>query len=97
MKRLVVGFSGASGSGKTTLVLKIANELILRGFKVCIIKHDPANKAKFDEGKDSTKYFQTGANVALIGPKKTALFLNKGFFGGIDRISSKEHFEKNEK
>lgn len=64
---------------------------------MCIIKHDPANKAKFDEGKDSTKYFQTGANVALISPKKTTLFLNKGFFGGIDRISSKKHFEKNEK
>lgn len=64
---------------------------------MCIIKHDPANKAKFDENKDSTKYFQTGASVALISPKKTTLFLNKGFFGGIDRISSKEHFEKNEK
>lgn len=98
IKRLAVGFSGVSGSGKTTLILKIANKLILQGFKVCVIKHDPGDKAKFDiEGKDSARYFQIGASVAVISPKKTALFLNDGFFGGISRINSAPHLEKNEK
>lgn len=74
-KRLVVAFSGPSNSGKTTAVVKISNILQDRGFKVCIIKHDPKDKALFDSpGKDSHKFSQTGADVAVISPNKTTLF-----------------------
>jgi len=74
-KRLAVAFTGISNSGKTTLVIKMANFLQNKGYKVAIIKHDPCDKAVFDkEGKDSWKFSQTGANVAVISPKKTTIF-----------------------
>jgi len=74
-KRLVVAFSGPSNSGKTTAIVKVASILNDSGFKVCIIKHDPKDKAVFDrEGKDSFKFSQTGADVAVVSPNKTTLF-----------------------
>ncbi len=74
-KRLVVAFSGPSNSGKTTAIVKVASILNDSGFKVCIIKHDPKDKAIFDrEGKDSFKFSQTGADVAVVSPNKTTLF-----------------------
>jgi len=74
-KRLVVAFSGPSNSGKTTAIVKVSNILQDRGFKVWIIKHDPKDKATFDkEGKDSFKFSQTGADVAVVSPNKTTLF-----------------------
>lgn len=74
-KRLVVAFSGPSNSGKTTAIVKVASILQDSNFKVCIIKHDPKDKAMFDrEGKDSFKFSQTGANVAIVSPNKTTIF-----------------------
>ncbi len=74
-KRLVIAFSGPSNSGKTTAIVKVSSILQDRGFKVCIIKHDPKDKAVFDrEGKDSFKFSQTGANVAVVSPNKTTIF-----------------------
>jgi len=74
-KRFAVAFSGPSDSGKTTLVVKISNILQDRGFKVAIVKHDPKDKARFDrEGKDSDKFSQTGADVAVVSPNRTTLF-----------------------
>ena len=74
-KRLIVAFSGPSNSGKTTAIVKVASILQDNKFKVCIIKHDPKDKAMFDrEGKDSFKFSQTGADVAVVSPNKTTLF-----------------------
>ena len=74
-KRLAVAFSGPSNNGKTTLVVKVASILQDRGFKVAIVKHDPKDKARFDrEGKDSDKFSQTGADVAVVSPNRTTLF-----------------------
>lgn len=75
MKRLAIAFTGQSNSGKTTLIQKIAEILISDGFKVCIVKHDPKDKARFDvEGKDSYKFSQTGADVAVLSPTRTTIF-----------------------
>ncbi len=75
MKRLAVAFTGPSNSGKTTLIVKVANILIKKEYKVVIIKTDPKDKAKFDiEGKDSYKFFQTGADVVVTSPTRTTLF-----------------------
>lgn len=77
-KRLVVAFSGPSNSGKTTAIVKVSTILQNLGFEVCIIKHDPKDKASFDTpGKDSHKFSQTGANVAVVSPNKTSLFKKK--------------------
>jgi len=73
-KRLAVAFSGPSNSGKTTAIVKVSNILQDQGFKVCIIKHDPKDKARFDKpGKDSYKFSETGADVAVVSPNKTTL------------------------
>lgn len=72
--KLLVAFTGPSNSGKTSLIVKISNILQDEGFKVCIIKHDPKDKAIFDyKGKDSDKFSQTGANVAVVSPNRTTV------------------------
>jgi len=74
-KRLAVAFTGPSNSGKTTLIIKVSNILQSMGNKVSIVKHDPKDKATFDkEGKDSFKFSQTGADVAVVSPNKTTVF-----------------------
>ncbi|TQV63563.1 MAG: molybdopterin-guanine dinucleotide biosynthesis protein B [Sulfurovum sp.] len=74
MKRFGVAFSGSSNSGKTTLIEKISIEL--QGKKeVAIIKHDPKDKAIFDTiGKDSHRFFETGAKVIVSSPTRTTYF-----------------------
>lgn len=97
MRRLAVAFSGRSGSGKTTLILKIAQKLIDMGFKVCVTKHDPGDKAVFDTAKkDSYKFSSLGVDVAVVSPKKVCILLKTGLFGQIDRIDSQAHKDKNE-
>jgi len=74
-KKLAIAFSGPSNSGKTTLVVKVSELLQKSGFKVCIVKHDPKDKANFDvPGKDSDKFSKTGADVAVVSPTRTTLF-----------------------
>ena len=78
-KKLAIAFSGPSNSGKTTLVAKVSNILQDQGYKVCIVKHDPKDKARFDKpGKDSDKFTQTGADVAVVSPSRTTLFKQNG-------------------
>jgi len=87
MKRIAVAFTGPSNSGKTTLVIRLSEFLQKQGFKVCIIKHDPKDKAIFDkDGKDSDKFTKTGADVAVVSPTRTTLF--KQSYSSIDDIIS---------
>lgn len=73
-QRLAVAFTGPSNSGKTTVIEKIARQLVPHQ-KIAIVKNDPKDKAIFDvEGKDSWKFFQTGADVAVVSPTRTTLF-----------------------
>ncbi len=77
MQKISVAFTGPSNSGKTTAIVKIAEKLTEK-YKVAIIKNDPGDKARFDvEGKDSWKFSQTGANVAVVSPTRTTLFLHE--------------------
>ena len=72
-----VAFTGPSNSGKTTLIEKIAKRLIPT-YQVAIIKNDPKDKAKFDiEGKDSYKFYQTGAEVVVTSPTRTTYFSHR--------------------
>ncbi|TLD86024.1 molybdopterin-guanine dinucleotide biosynthesis protein B [Helicobacter sp. MIT 05-5294] len=71
-----VAFTGNSNSGKTTLIEKIA--LYLQANhpqkRVGIIKHDPKDKAILDTaGKDSARFFETGADIAILGATQTTL------------------------
>jgi len=75
--RVAVAFTGPSGSGKTTLVEKVSNALIQKK-KVAIIKNDPKDKAVFDvEGKDSHRFYQTGAEVVVTSPTRTTYFSHR--------------------
>ena len=77
MKRMAVAFTGPSNSGKTTLIEKVAQKLIPT-HKVAIVKNDPKDKATFDvEGKDSWKFFQTGAEVVVTSPTRTTYFSHR--------------------
>jgi len=89
-----VAFTGPSNSGKTTLIEKIARRLAQER-SIAIIKHDPSDKALFDrEGKDSDKFFKTGADVAVLSPSRTTLFSHRErsleevceLFGGFDLL-----------
>jgi molybdopterin-guanine dinucleotide biosynthesis protein B len=72
-----IAFTGPSGSGKTTLVEKIAQHLVATR-QIAIIKHDPSDKAIFDqEGKDSDRFYKTGADVAVVSDTRTTLFSHR--------------------
>jgi molybdopterin-guanine dinucleotide biosynthesis protein B len=67
MKKIAVAFTGPSNSGKTTLIINIANALKTQNYKVCIVKHDPQDKAKFDKDLISsiTKWQKLGADPII--------------------------------
>jgi molybdopterin-guanine dinucleotide biosynthesis protein B len=73
----VIAFSGPSGSGKTTLILKLI-DILQPTYNVSVIKSDPKNKASFDtKGKDSYKFFESGADVIVSSSKKVTHFSHK--------------------
>ena len=77
MSKKAIAFTGPSGSGKTTLIEKIAQSLTPHR-KIAIIKHDPSDKARFDtEGKDSDRFFKTGADVAVVSPTRTTMMTHQ--------------------
>lgn len=71
-----IAFTGNSNSGKTTLIEKIALHLRTHSPQkhIGIIKHDPKDKAILDTaGKDSARFFETGADIAILGATQTTL------------------------
>jgi len=63
----VLGICGASGSGKTTLIEALIPRFLADGLRVAVIK-DGAHRVMVDApGKDSDRFFQAGADVALCG------------------------------
>ena len=73
-KYKAVAFTGPSNSGKTTIIEKIAKVLV-KDYKVVIVKNDPKDKASFDtKGKDSHKFFSTGADTIVVSPTRTTYF-----------------------
>lgn len=75
-----VAFTGDSNSGKTTLIEKLSL-LIDNKYpskRVCIIKHDPKDKAQIDTpNKDSARFFESGADIAILGARQTTLRFHK--------------------
>lgn len=69
----IVAFTGKSNSGKTTIIEKITM-ILSPHYCVAIIKHDPKNKVQIDtEGKDSYRFFQSGADVVIASSAKTTM------------------------
>ena len=70
--------TGWSNSGKTTFVTQVVKILADSGIKVAVIKHHGHAPGGVDqEGKDSWKYEQAGANpVILSSSAQYAVFVN---------------------
>ena len=66
----IFGICGWSGSGKTTLIEKIVPSLTEKGLKIAVVKHDVHGINVDHAGKDSDRFFQSGADVLLRGPQQ---------------------------
>ncbi len=58
------GICGWSGSGKTTLIESLLRDFQADGLAVAVVKHQAHGLAVDREGKDTDRFFQTGATVA---------------------------------
>jgi len=68
-----IGIVGYKKSGKTTLLLKLAEELISRGYQVASIKH--ISKDVDIANSDTAKYKKYLSQVAAITTKESVLYL----------------------
>lgn len=63
----ILGICGLAGAGKTTLIEAILPELVQRGLRVAVVKHDCRNLVVDLPGKDSDRLYRAGADVFLLG------------------------------
>ena len=70
----IIAIVGKSGSGKTTLIEKLLPEIKRRGYRVGTVKHHLHEFEVDQEGKDSWRHAQAGADTVVIAsPQKLAL------------------------
>ena len=70
----LVSFVGRSNTGKTTVIERLIPILRERGLKVAIIKHHPHDFEIDKPGKDTYRYKQAGAKIAILAsPHKVAV------------------------
>ena len=74
----IITVTGWSNSGKTTCITKVVERLAQDGIAVGVIKHHGHAPGGVDqEGKDSWKYAQAGANpVVLCASSQYAIFVS---------------------
>ncbi len=63
----IIGLCGSSGAGKTTLIEALVPKFINLGLRVAVVKHGAHRVVVDAPGKDSERFFQAGADVALFG------------------------------
>lgn len=74
----IITVTGWSNSGKTTLLTQVVELLVAQGVSVAVIKHHGHAPGGVDQqGKDSWKYAQAGANpVVLSASSQYAVFVS---------------------
>ena len=63
----IIGLCGSSGAGKTTLIEALIPKFINLGLRVAVVKHGAHRVVVDAPGKDSDRFFQAGADMALFG------------------------------
>ncbi len=71
-----VSFIGKKKSGKTTVVLGVVTELMKRGYRVAVIKHDTHGFEVDVPGTDSYRFREIGAEVVGISSPDKYVWLN---------------------
>jgi len=74
-KPLILGFYGESDSGKTTLVEKLIHTLTKEGYQVAAVKKTNQPISIDSAGKDTYRYTQAGANLAVFSTQIETAFL----------------------
>lgn len=73
----IIQVAGSSGSGKTTFIRKLIPALKKQG-TVAVIKHLGDHTYTCEEGKDTTVFFETGADISVgIDSHKAVAALSK--------------------
>jgi len=65
----VFGFYGYSNTGKTKLITKIIKQLEKQGYKTAVVKITNKKTTMDIEGKDTYRYTQSGAKLAVLKSK----------------------------
>jgi len=65
----IISIVGRSGSGKTTLIEKLIPELKRRGYKIGTVKHASHRVEMDQQGKDSWRHKQSGADTVIVASK----------------------------
>jgi molybdopterin-guanine dinucleotide biosynthesis protein MobB len=75
---MILGFYGKHNSGKTALIEKIVPELKARGYTLTVVKHATKAETIDTPGKDTYRYGEAGADVAILSLKaETSIILKK--------------------
>lgn len=74
MRPPIVSIVGTSDSGKTTLLERLIPELVAKGYRIGVVKHDLHGFDMDREGKDSWRLKRAGAKVVIVSsPSRIAL------------------------
>jgi molybdopterin-guanine dinucleotide biosynthesis protein MobB len=84
----VLHFVGHSGSGKTTFITRLVAELQKLG-TVATIKHLGHHRYELPEGKDTTRFFESGVNSSegIDGEKSVILLRDPDLFHALYRLA----------
>jgi molybdopterin-guanine dinucleotide biosynthesis protein MobB len=75
---MILGFYGKHNSGKTMLIEKLLPELKSRGYSVAVVKHATKAETIDTPGKDTHRYGEAGADIAVLSLKaETSIILKK--------------------
>jgi molybdopterin-guanine dinucleotide biosynthesis protein MobB len=82
----IIQVVGNSNSGKTTFIKNLIPELKKKG-KVAVIKHLGDHSYNIEEGKDTTVFFDAGADLSVgIDSKKAVIAMRKNALDDVLRM-----------